>query len=133
MDLKTSLNTQESNVTGFDDPLLDRAKAQIESRRGGYGGRENSFEFIARRFVVWFKNNFDIDLPLDGHHVASLMVEFKRGRAEARRAAGVEKHPDDNEDAAAYLQWEDMLHPLHTDDIPFEDADTVENFDEDGI
>jgi hypothetical protein len=126
MALETSLNTQESNVTGFDDPLLDRARKQIESRKGGYGGRENSFEFIARRFVVWMKNNFDIDVPLDGHHIALLMVEFKLGRAEARRAVGIQ-HPDDLEDAAAYMQWGDVLDPLATEEMPFEDVDTVDD------
>lgn len=112
------------------DDLLTRGKRQIDSRRGGYGGKENSFEFIARRWRVWFKNNFDVDLSIDGMHVASLMVDFKKGRAEARRAAGVEPHPDDNEDAVAYEQWAEWLDARLTRQLKFneinDEDDTVE-------
>ena len=91
--------------------LLDRAKDQISARKGGYGTerKENSFPFIARRLQVWFKNNFDIDVQIDDWHCADFMVEFKRGRAEARRAAGIPRNPDDPEDAVAYMQWVDWL------------------------
>lgn len=132
MDSKISSNTQEKVVTGFDDPLLDRGMRQIESRRGSYGGKENSFEFIARRWTTWIKNNFDIDIEIQGWMVADMMADFKKGRAEARRAAGVEPHPDDREDEVAYTQWSEWLFPDHQKEVPFEDAETVD-LDDDGL
>lgn len=103
-------------------PLTERAEKQIAARRGNYGAKrnENSFPFIARRLQVWFKNNFDVDVHIEDWHVADFMVEFKRGRAEARRAAGVPPNPDDPEDAVAYLQWVEWLFP---------DADTANMLD----
>ena len=85
--------------------LLGLAAEEAASRKGSYNGRENSFEFIARRFAVWFRNNLDLDVPFDGAMVADLMVEFKRGRGEARKAAGAMRVEDDAIDAASYMAW----------------------------
>jgi hypothetical protein len=102
-------------------PLLERAQAQIESRKGGYNGRENSFEFICRRWNVFLLNTFGDGAPqLSPFQVALMMHDFKIGRKEARRASGAGAHADDDEDAAAYLQWADMLDPDKQTDIPFE-------------
>lgn len=105
-----------------DKPLLERAVSQIESRKGSYNGRENSFEYIARRWKLWVLHNWGIEIDVKPHHVALMMVEFKMARKEARKASGAEAHPDDDEDAAAYLQWGDMLDPDKQTTIPFEEA-----------
>lgn len=120
LNLHGTRNSRESSMGGLNvtdeekelqKSLLERAADQIRSRKGGYGPdrRENSFPFIARRIQVWLKNNFDIDVNIEDWMCADLMVEFKRGRAEARRAAGVPRNPDDPEDAVAYMQWVDWL------------------------
>lgn len=111
-----------------EETLLDKAKNQIDSRRGNYGAKrhENSFPYIARRLRTWALNNFGIDLPWEDWHVADMMHEFKRGRAESRRAAGAPAVPDDPVDAIAYEQWAEWLRGDAQTVVDLDNDDTAE-------
>jgi hypothetical protein len=62
--------------------LLDEAAETLKTRGRPYGGAEDNFKRIARRWSVHMRNRYGIALELDEIDVASMMIDVKQARLE---------------------------------------------------
>lgn len=90
--------------------LFDLASYRVGLRAAGYG-QENSFPAIRRLWNAFLRNrplSADGFIDLTDSEVADMLLMFKVGRKQTRRAVGKFKR-DDNVDCAGYLYWADRL------------------------
>ena len=62
--------------------FLEEVAGAVGKRAATYGTPEDNFARIARHWTVFFKNRFDVDLPLTSEDVALLMDLMKTSRLE---------------------------------------------------
>lgn len=77
--------------------VLDAAAAAVADREGTYGGPEDNFARIARRWRAHLVNRFGVEVPIDAASVAIMMADLKIARLE--NAPG---HVDSWVDLAGY-------------------------------
>ncbi len=80
------------------EQVLDNAKRYVlKDRNSSYGRPEDNFARIARRWNVFVKNKYDIELNLQPVDVAMMMADMKLARLENSPS-----HEDSWTDLAGY-------------------------------
>lgn len=104
------VETVENPLETKENDLFSLASDRVGLRAAGYG-QENSFPAIRRLWNAFLRNrplSADGFIDLTDAEVADMLLLFKVGRKQTRRAVGKFKR-DDNVDCAGYLYWADRL------------------------